>query len=53
MDRLSIALFVLATFSTYFCMDKDITENKVVHTMYAIISVGSIIAFGIRIVSLI
>ena len=52
MDRLSIALFVLATFSTYFCMDKDITENKVVHTMYAIISVGSIIAFGICIVSL-
>ena len=53
MDRLSIALFLLATFSTYFCMDRDITENKVVHTMYAIISVGSIIAFGIRIVSLI
>jgi len=53
MDRLSIALFVLATFSTYFCVDKDITENKVVHTMYAIISVGSIIAFGIRIISLI
>lgn len=53
MDKLSIALFVLATFSTYFCVDKDITENKVVHTMYAIISVGSIIAFGISIVSLI
>ena len=53
MDKLSVALFVLATFSTYFCVDKDITENKVVHTMYAIISVGSIIAFGIRIISLI